>query len=76
MPPDDTFRSILGEGWVAYRWYRAEEERDGALTEMMGKHAYSRAGDVPSIVCERVARREKNGGRPANQESRGAHDEY
>ena len=56
LPAGDTFESVLGNDWNALRWFRSERERDQALVEIMGKHAFSRVGDEPTYVVERVVR--------------------
>jgi len=54
LPAGDPFRKLLGEEWHRLHWYPSPEERDAALAEMARKHQYSRAGDKPSLVFQKV----------------------
>lgn len=54
LPPGDTFRKLLGEDWSRTHWYESAAERDAALAEMSRKHEYSRSGDRPALVFEKV----------------------
>lgn len=54
LPPGDPFRKLLGAGWHRMHWYETAEERDRALAEMSRTHQYSRRGDRPALVFERV----------------------
>jgi hypothetical protein len=54
LPKGDPFRKLLGEEWSRDHWYSTQEERDRALTEMSRRHEYSRGGDRPSLVFEKV----------------------
>jgi hypothetical protein len=54
LPPGDTFRKLLGEDWSRTHWYATADERDAALAEMSRKHEYSRPGDRPALVFEKV----------------------
>ncbi len=56
LPEDDTFRLVLGEDWSTHRWYATERERDAAFVELQREHEYSRLGDTPTLVCEKVTR--------------------
>ena len=47
---------LLGPDWQSHRWYETAEERDAALAEMRREHPWSRRGDRPSQVLERVER--------------------
>jgi hypothetical protein len=35
-------------------WYVTAAERDAALSEMSHRHLYSRSGDKPALVFEKV----------------------
>lgn len=35
-------------------WYPSGEERDAALAEMSRRHQYSRSGDKPSLLFQKV----------------------
>jgi hypothetical protein len=52
----DPFVRLVGSGWEKFHWYASERERDEAFAEMAGRHLYSRRGDEPSVVCEKVTR--------------------
>jgi hypothetical protein len=50
----DPFRRIMGADWHRIYWYATAAQRDAALLEMSRKHEYSRAGDKPSLLFEKV----------------------
>ncbi len=50
----DPFRRILGADWHREYWYATIVERDSALAEMSRKHEYSRAGDRPALLFEKI----------------------
>jgi hypothetical protein len=54
LPSGDPFRKLLGPEWHRMHWYPTAEERDAALAEMSRRHEYSRAGDQPSLVFQKV----------------------
>jgi hypothetical protein len=54
LPKGDPFRKLLGEEWHRDHWYITPEERDQALAEMSRRHEYSRGGDKPALVFEKV----------------------
>lgn len=54
LPPGDPFRKLLGPEWHRLHWYAAPQERDAALVEMSRRHEYSRQGDRPSLLFEKV----------------------
>jgi hypothetical protein len=54
LPPGDPFRKILGPEWHRNHWYPSPAERDSALAEMSRRHQYSRAGDKPSLVFDKI----------------------
>jgi len=56
LPPGDPFRKLLGDHWHTIHWYPSPEERDAALVEMSRRHEYSRPGDRPSLLFEKVER--------------------
>ena len=51
----DPFVRVGGAGWQKFHWYASERERDAAFDDMAGRHLYSRRGDEPSVVYEKVA---------------------
>jgi hypothetical protein len=54
LPVGDPFRKLLGPEWHRLHWYPTPSERDAALVEMGRRHQYSRGGDKPSLVFEKV----------------------
>ena len=44
----------MGAEWHRLHWYRSAAERDAELLEMSRKHEYSRVGDKPALVFEKV----------------------
>ena len=52
----DPFRKLVDDDWNSVHWFTTPEERDTALEEMSGRHRYSRLGDLPTLVYERVER--------------------
>jgi hypothetical protein len=54
LPVGDPFRKLLGPEWHRLHWYPTPAERDAALLEMGRRHQYSRGGDKPSLVFEKV----------------------
>lgn len=54
LPPGDPFRKLLGADWQRTHWYATAQERDAALEEMSRRHEYSRSGDRPALVFEKV----------------------
>lgn len=58
MPESDPLASehILGPDWESYRWFDNRERRDRIMRDMQREHPYSRPGDKPTIICEKVER--------------------
>lgn len=54
LPPGDPFRNLLGPEWHRTHWFATPTEREAALREMSRRHEYSRAGDKPSLVFEKI----------------------
>jgi len=54
LKPGDPFRKLLGADWHRTHWFTSAAERDAALAEMSRKHEYSRPGDLPAHVYEKV----------------------
>ncbi len=63
LRPDDPFRKLLGADWSRTHWYETLEERDASLVEMSRKHEYSRPGDRPALVFEKVEKIAERRGR-------------
>jgi hypothetical protein len=54
LRPGDPFAKLLGGDWQKTHWYVTAAERDQMLAEMSRKHEYSRIGDQPALVFEKV----------------------
>ena len=52
----DPFRLLLGGDWQQLHWFASGRERDAALAEMSRRHQYSRIGDEPAMLFEKVER--------------------
>ncbi|TLY55060.1 MAG: hypothetical protein E6K51_10475 [Gammaproteobacteria bacterium] len=50
LPVGDPFRKLLGPDWQRQHWYPTAAERDAALEG----HEYSRAGDKPALVFQKI----------------------
>ena len=51
----DPFTRLVGAGWHKLHWFATERERDEALADMSARHLYSRRGDEPTVIYEKVA---------------------
>jgi hypothetical protein len=54
LPPGDPFRKLLGPEWQRLHWYPTPAERDAAMAEMSRRHEYSRAGDKPALIFQKI----------------------
>lgn len=54
LPPGDPFGKLLGPEWQRLHWYATPHERDAALEEMSRRHEYSRAGDKPALLFQKI----------------------
>jgi hypothetical protein len=54
LRPGDPFAKLLGGDWQKTHWYYTAAVRDQALFNMSRKHEYSRLGDQPALVFEKV----------------------
>jgi hypothetical protein len=54
LRPGDPFAKLLGTDWQKTHWYFTAAERDQKLDDMARKHEYSRIGDQPALVFEKV----------------------
>jgi hypothetical protein len=52
----DPFRRLLGDDWQKLHWYGTARERDAALADMSRRHEFSRIGDEPSLLFEKIER--------------------
>jgi len=51
----DPFTRLVGAGWQKLHWFATERERDEALADMSGRHLYSRRGDEPTVIYEKIS---------------------
>ena len=51
----DPFTRLVGADWQKLHWFATEGERDVVLADMAARHPYSRRGDEPSVIYERVS---------------------
>ena len=54
LRPGDPFANLLGADWQKTHWFFTPSERDRILEDMSRKHEYSRIGDTPALVFEKV----------------------
>ena len=54
--PGDPFAKLLGLDWQKTHWFFTAAERDRVMEDMARKHEYSRIGDRPALVFEKVER--------------------
>jgi hypothetical protein len=54
LRPGDPFAKLLGADWQKTHWFFTSAERDRVLEDMSRKHEYSRIGDQPALVFEKV----------------------
>jgi len=54
LKPGDPFARLVGPDWQKTHWFASESERDAALDDMAGRHLYSRRGDEPSVLFEKI----------------------
>jgi hypothetical protein len=54
LRPGDPFAKLVGSDWHKEHWYATVLERDEALAEMSRRHAFSRIGDEPTLLFERI----------------------
>jgi len=50
----DPFQKLVGADWHRTHWFATAAERDAALAEMSRRHEYSRPGDRPALVYQKV----------------------
>jgi len=54
----DPFTRLVDADWQKLHWFATERERDAALADMSARHLYSRRGDEPTVLFEKVTRRD------------------
>jgi hypothetical protein len=52
---NDPFATLVGADWETSHWFITEKARDKAMDEMSQRHRFSRIGDEPRLIFERVA---------------------
>ncbi len=55
LRPRDPFTRLVGADWQKLHWFATEIERDDALADMAARHDYSRRGDEPAVIYEKVS---------------------
>jgi len=55
LRPRDPFARLVGADWQKFHWYATEQERDEVLADMASRHTYSRRGDEPTVIFEKVS---------------------
>ncbi|HUE11757.1 MAG TPA: hypothetical protein VMQ54_12490 [Steroidobacteraceae bacterium] len=50
----DPFAKLLGTDWQKTHWFFTAADRDRVLEDMSRQHEYSRIGDQPALVFEKV----------------------
>jgi len=56
LRPGDPFRRLLGDDWQKLHWFATVVERNEALADMSRRHEFSRIGDAPALLFEKVER--------------------
>lgn len=56
LAPGDPMKRLIGNDFERVHWFASQTERDRALTDMSSEHLYSRRGDRPTLIFERVDR--------------------
>ena len=51
----DPFTRLVGADWQKLHWFATEQERDEALADMASRHEYSRGGDEPAVIYDKVS---------------------
>ncbi len=54
LRPGDPFANLVGADWQKTHWFASAAERDTVLVDMEGRHLYSRRGDYPTIILEKI----------------------
>ena len=56
LKPGDPFVKLVGPDWQKTHWFASAGERDLVLADMESLHPYSRRGDEPAVLLERIER--------------------
>jgi len=59
----DPFRLLVGNDWQKLHWFPSARERDSALQEMSRRHEFSRIGDDPALLFEKIEKLAESRGR-------------
>ena len=51
----DPFTRLVGGDWQKLHWFATERERDEVLADMSSRHLYSRRGDLPAVIYEKIS---------------------
>jgi hypothetical protein len=54
LRPRDPFTRLVGPDWQKFHWFATEHERDDVLADMASRHPYSRRGDEPAVILEKI----------------------
>jgi hypothetical protein len=54
LKPGDPFVKLVGPDWQKTHWFASASERDAVLADMESTHLYSRRGDEPSVILEKI----------------------
>lgn len=55
LRPRDPFTRLVGADWQKLHWFATERERDMVFDDMASRHRYSRRGDEPSVLFEKIS---------------------
>jgi hypothetical protein len=50
----DPFQKLLGADWHRTHWFTSAAERDTTMADMSRRHEYSRSGDKPVLVYQKI----------------------
>lgn len=59
----DPFQLLVGNDWQKLHWYPTARERDDVLLDMSRRHEFSRGGDLPALMYERIEKLAESRGR-------------
>ena len=59
----DPFQLLVGNDWQKLHWYPTARERDAALLDMSRRHEFSRTGDPPALLYEKIEKLAESRGR-------------
>jgi hypothetical protein len=54
IKPGDPFARLVEPDWQKTHWFASESERDAVLEDMASRHVYSRRGDLPTVIFEKI----------------------